>query len=405
MLTGGNPTMPKLSHEAVTRTKPPAKGSVLIFDGGPDRIRGFAIRIFANGVRSFVLVYRINGRQRRITIGQHPTWSVQAARLRAKELRQQVDSGRDPAEEKLEARDAPTVQDLIGRYVRDALPARKLNPKHTRAAHRMLELIAAGLGERRRVVDIHFGDLEALHHRATEAHGPVAANRLLGQASVLFALSLKPMAGETRPWRDAVMGNPCRGIKRNPEQGRERFFSTAELAAISDALAEYTGPAADCVRLLAFTGARPAEAMKARWEEFDEPGHWNKPSSHTKQRKNHRVPLNAAALELIDRLRKQRGKSELVFGLSDISRCWEFVRDRAGLGKTARLYDLRHSFASLGAGGGLSLLIVGKLLGHSQARTTQRYAHLASDVLKEATDRIGAVITGNGNVTPLKRRS
>ena len=61
----------------------------------------------------------------------------------------------------------------------------------------------------------------------------------------------------------------------------------------------------------------------------------------------------------------------------------------------ARLYDLRHSFASIGAAGGLSLLVIGKLLGHSRAPTTARYAHLADDPLREATEKIGKVITGN----------
>ncbi len=343
--------MPKLTHERILKTQPPEKGSRLIFDAGPDRVRGFGCRIFANGVRSY-----------RTTIGQHPTWSVQAARLRAKELRQQVDAGRDPAKEKREARDAPTVADLISRYVADVLPARHLNPKRRRAVDRVLATIAAGLGERRRVVDVHFGDVEQLHRRTTAAHGPVAANRLISFCNVLFALALKPMADEVKPWRDAVLGNPCRGVKRNAEHSRERFFSAAELAAISDALNEWV----------------------------------------------HKLPLSPSALELVGRLRQRRGAADFVFGLSDISRCWEMTRDRAGLGKSARLYDLRHSFASVGAGGGLSLQIIGRLLGHTQARTTQRYSHLADDPLREAADRIGAVYdaatNGNGsNVTPISR--
>src|SRR6185369_9948555 len=104
-------------------------------------------------------------------------------------------------------------------------------------------------------------------------------------------------------------GNPCKGVARNPEEGRERFFSPKELAAISDALAEYPGVAADCVRLIMLTGCRPGEAMQARWSEFDaEPGFWVKPSAHTKQRKTHRVPLSPGALELVDRMRKARAK-------------------------------------------------------------------------------------------------
>jgi integrase len=140
--------------------------------------------------------------------------------------------------------------------------------------------------------------------------------------------------------------------------------------------------------------------MKAEWTEFDkEPGYWIKPTAHTKQRKVHKLPLNPAAIELIERLRKKR-KGRWVFPgnepgthLTVLSRVWEHVRRETGLGEDARLYDLRHTFASVGAGGGLSLPIIGRLLGHTQPRTTQRYAHLADDPLREAADKIGRVIS------------
>jgi integrase len=93
--------------------------------------------------------------------------------------------------------------------------------------------------------------------------------------------------------------------------------------------------------------------------------------------------------------------------LTVLSRVWTFVRKETGLGKDARLYDLRHTFASVGAGGGLSLPIIGRLLGHTQARTTQRYAHLADDPLREAAEKITAVITGKGKgaaIVPLRDR-
>jgi len=251
-----------------------------------------------------------------------------------------------------------------------------------------------------------------MHRRITGSGRPVRANRILGICSKMFSLALVPRAGETLPWRNASLGNPCKGIERNHEEAKERFFSQAELTAISDALARYRGGAADCVRLIMLTGCRPVEAMKASWEEFDkEPGYWIKPSAHVKQRKTHKLPLNPAAIELIDRLRRKR-KGKWVFPgykpgepLALLWRVWDFVRRETGLGKDARLYDLRHTFASVGAGGGLSLPIIGRLLGHTQSRTTQRYAHLADDPLREAADKIGRVITGKGKgaaVVPLR---
>jgi integrase len=284
----------------------------------------------------------------------------------------------------------------------------------------------------------------------------------------MFSLTLKPMEGEQAPWRDHAQGNPCKGVGRNPEEGHERFFSEAELAALGDALVAYgPTPAANCIRFIMLTGCRPGEAMAATWEQFEiEPGFWVKPSSHTKQRKIHKTPLGPAAIELLDRIRGDReatprsSRSNFVFPgqlagrpLTQLQTTWEEVSGTAtvslwadsrdpkiaalvadlekGLGRRpalaecqaiagqrgvklppglsdARLYDLRHTFASIGAGGGLSLQIIGRLLGHTQARTTMKYAHLADDPLREAAAKIATQIAGAGtsksNVVSLSKR-
>lgn len=292
-------------------------------------------------------------------------------------MRTLIDQGHDPAGQKRERREAPTVQDLIDRYIADHLKKKSAEPARVADEKRMLAEIGRRLGKHTKVVDVHGGDIGEMHRKISESIGRgdkprlVRANRILAVASKMFSLALVPRAGETLPWRNAVLGNPCKGIERNPEEGRERFFSRSELGAISDALAEYQGVAADCVRLIMLTGCRPAEAMKATWEEFNnEPGYWIKPSAHTKQRKPHRLPLNPPAIELIDRLRKKRKGNNWVFPgdkpgehLAALWHIWHFVRKKTGLGKDARLYDLRHTFASVGAGGGLGLPIIGRLLG------------------------------------------
>jgi integrase len=293
------------------------------------------------------------------------------------------------------------------------LPKKTAVEKRVRDEKVMLAEIGAKLGKHTKVRDIHGGDIADMHRRITESGRPIRANRILAIASKMFSLALVPKAGETLPWRDAAQGNPCKGIGHNHEEARERFFSSVELVAISDALAKYNGPAADCVRLIMLTGCRPSEAATAQWEEFDrEPGFWIKPSAHVKQRKVHKLPISPAAIELIERRRKTR-KGKWVFPgdkpgapLRVLWHVWDFVRKEAGLDKAARLYDLRHTFASVGAGGGLSLPIIGRLLGHTQPRTTQRYAHLADDPLREAAEKITTVITGAGKpgakVVPIK---
>jgi integrase len=392
-----------LSAAFVRDVKAPAKGAVTYWDNDP-KVSGFGLRAYAGGAKSFFLNYRIDGRERRYTIGQYPRWSVSAARERAKELRTLVDRGHDPAGAKRERREAPTIQDLIERYIADHLPTkaeRRHNDDKT-----ILGQIAEHLGKHTKVVDVHGGDVAEMHRKISESIGrkglrKVHANRVLAVCSKLFSLSLVPLPGENTPWRNAVLGNPCKGIKRNHEEGRERFFGQGELAAITDALAQYPGVAADCVRLIMLTGCRPSEAMAAEWSEFDkEPGYWIKPSAHTKQRKTHKLPLSPPAIELIAQLRKKREKGRWVFPgdkpgehLATMWHVWHFVRDKTGLGMDARLYDLRHTFASVGAGGGLSLPIIGRLLGHTQQRTTQRYAHLADDPVREAAEKIAKVIT------------
>jgi integrase len=399
----------KLNNKFVAGLPPGA----MWWDDDP-KAMGFGVRSYPGGGKSFFVDYRIDGRQRRITIGPFPRWSTDVARERAKELRRLIDRGHDPAGGKRERREAPTVQDLIDRYIADHMPKRSFDKVRAADERRMLGEIGKHLGRHTKVVDVHGGDIAEMHRKIGESIGrggkprKVRANRILTVCSKMFALSLVPRAGETLPWRNAILGNPAKGVERNPEEARERFFSQAELSAISDALNEYNGIAADCVRLIMLTGARPSEAMKARWSEFDaEPGFWIKPSAHTKQRRTHKLPLSPAAIELVERLLKGR-RGEWVFPgdkqgerLAALWHVWHFVRKRAALGQGSRLYDLRHTFASVGAGGGLSLPIIGRLLGHTQSRTTERYAHLSDDPLREAAKKITTIITESGKPSGL----
>jgi integrase len=394
----------KLTSKIVKSVDPPGT----LWD---TEVKGFGVRASRGGAKSFFIDYRIEGREGRYTIGRFPTWSPEAARDEAKALRQQIDRGEDPARGKRERREAATVQELIDRYIDEHLPTKAARPDRINDEKKMLAEIGERLGKDSKVADIHDGDIEAMHRKITETGRPVRANRILAVASKMFSLSLRSKAGENRPWRNQAQGNPCKGIKRNPETAREHFFSPAELARISDALAAYDGStegntykgsAADCIRLIMLCGCRPAEAQLATWDQFDaEPGFWKKPAATTKQRKEHKLAIGAAVIELIERRRRHRKPADrYVFPgqksgepLKQLWHCWRFVQTHAGIGR-ARIYDLRHSFASVGAAGGVSLLVVGKLLGHSTARSTQRYAHLADDPMREAAEKITKVITG-----------
>jgi integrase len=450
----------KLSEAVVKNTKAPKTGAVTIWD---NEIKGFGVRIFApssrrpNGARSFFLNYRVDGIERRFTIGAFPEFTVKAAREKAKELRNEIAVGADPAHNKRVRREAAAMQDLMERYLREVLPRKAAaGTFRERDEIKMVNLVADLIGRARKVDEIHLGDMEQLHRVVSKESGPVRANRVLSIASKMFATALTPPAGEIKPWRDAIRGNPCKGVVRNPETEAERFFSEAEIEALLMAFddlealprGEVDG-GLDCLRLVMLTGCRPCEALRSRCEEFTkEPGRWVKPSAHTKQRKVHRVPLGAPARELVARLlAKRKPGQEFMFPgaepgkhLQQVTRPWRSARARASvylwandprcakliddlknaLGglptcneamshakkigvdlpealRKARAYDLRHSFASLAASGGESLPIIGALLGHTQPRTTARYAHLADRPLTAAVEKVGALISGGRN--------
>jgi hypothetical protein len=194
------------------------------------KVTGFGVRGYASGAKSFFLNYRLDGRERRHTIGDYPPWSVEAARERAKELRKKIDKGEDPTGEKRERREAPTVQDLIDRYIEEHLPTKRAGEQRIEDEKKMLAEIGEQLGKPTKIADIHGGDIREMHRKISESIGRlgprlVRANRILAVCSKMFSLSLVPRAGENRPWRNAVDGNPCKGIKRNHEEGRERFYS------------------------------------------------------------------------------------------------------------------------------------------------------------------------------------
>jgi integrase len=174
---------------------------------------------------------------------------------------------------------------------------------------------------------------------------------------------------------------------------------------------------ADIVRMLMLTGARRGEVLGARWADFDlEQGIWTKPAALTKQNAQHQVPLNPPVRALLSDLdRKKKPDAVFVFpsNRGESGHREEIKKDWAQLCKTAnlsgaRIHDVRHTFASALASSGMTLPIIGALLGHTQPSTTQRYAHLFDGALRQATERAANVITGkrtgkhSGKVLPFK---
>jgi integrase len=187
-----------------------------------------------------------------------------------------------------------------------------------------------------------------------------------------------------------------------------------ELTRLSEALAGLRDQnAANAVRLLLLTGARQGELLAAKWSDIDlKAGVWAKPAATTKQAALHRVPLSAAAVQLLSEMRTQADDdAEWIFPARGgghrphVNEAWIKARKAAKL-DGVRLHDLRHTYASVLASAGLSLPVIGALLGHSTPTTTHRYAHLFDDPLRAATERASAIITGKApaEIVPLDKR-
>jgi integrase len=366
----------------------PASGNKVHYDGA---VPGFGVRVTAAGAKSFVLNYRTKaGRERRYTIGSLGDWTISAARQKAKELRRVIDEGGDPLAELQDQREAPTVAALATRAMKEHF-SRKA-PDYAADVQRMITKYILPSLQHLKVADVSFGDTSKLHHKVTEAAGQYRANRTLAALSKMMSLSVK--------WC-MRSDNPCAHVEKNREEKRERFLTADELSRLMKVLVEFEDrPAANAVMLLLLTGARRGEVLGARWEQFDlVTGVWTKPASSTKQRKLHRVPLSPQVLELLRTMERGRAGHQLFpgrgGGKSDLQRRWDEIRRRAGL-ENFHLHDLRHSYASILASRGLSLSIIGGLLGHSDVKTTSRYAHLLDDTLRAATATAGAVIASNG---------
>ena len=381
-----------------------------------DTAGGFGVRVRASGAKSYVVVYRAGAGRgapvRRFTIAAVGKISPDHARTRAKALLGAVAQGHDPANAKTAERSTPTVAELADRFMTDhVLPKRKTSTavlyrgildRHVRPA---VGTTKADKLSRQQVGKLH----------SSLAQAPFQANRMLAVVGSMYAY------GE----RAGIIPegiNPARKIEKFKESRRERFLTVDELERLGKVIreAETVGIpwstddskpttkhlpkperrftkinefAAAALRLLLFTGCRLREILNLRWENVDmERGLLFLPDSKTGRKS---VILNGPAIAVLNQLR--RVGPYVIPGDNpdkprpDLHRPWHAVIKRAKL-SGVRLHDLRHTYASYGAGGGLGLPIIGRLLGHTQAATTARYAHLDTDPLRRASEAIAGTI-------------
>jgi integrase len=380
-----------LTKAVIEAAQPPAKDPKFQKFLRDRAVRGFGLRITADGTKTFIWEGRVRGRVRRITIGRYPDLSVLAARNRAQEIRTAIAQGRDSADERIAERHQQTFGDLIDAYL-DRYA--KLHRRSWPTDERRLRVHCARWSSRR-LCDIKRSDVEKLHHQVAENSGPVEANRTVELLRAMFS--------KAALWELMSGPNPALGFDRSPEQARERFLSPQELTRVNEALlAEPDWRWRNYFPLLLLLGARKSELLRARWEHVDlEQRLWLIPTSKTDLSRF--VPLPAPAVQIIERL-SSRGQSDWLFPVRVASSsghtenagvAWRRIRERAGV-PDVRVHDLRRTLGSWLAGAGYSLPIIGKALGHSTAAATQIYARLALDPVREALERNAALMTLGG---------
>jgi integrase len=364
----------RLTQRRIDAAKTPPAGQILIRDG---ELRGFALRVTATGCKTFVWDGRISRVMRRITLGRYPEFTLEEARTKALEIRHQIALGNDPAKERLEKRREPTVKELCDLYIE----------RHARPHKR-------SWAEDHRKIRLHFSTFATLkisaltteaivrwHQRIGKERGQYMANRCLTLLATILNFA--------KTW-GYLTNNLTKGVKRFREEKRERFLDAVEIDRLFAALADEPSPFWRAYfRLALLLGTRKNELLTARWDDINlTEAIWTIPN--TKAGRSHTLPLPRAAVAILAEL-PSRNRTDWVFPsdkkpgqrLSRADDAWNRIRERAGI-THARIHDLRRTLGSWLAAQGHSLTMIGKTLNHTNLATTQVYARLTLEPVREA---------------------
>lgn len=202
--------------------------------------------------------------------------------------------------------------------------------------------------------------------------------------------------------------NPAQGIKQyNVDNRVENFLNEEQVDRLVAVLSAGEPPMVCKVALfLLSTGARLSEALQATWSQIDRGSKvWRVPAANSKSKRMKSIPLNDSAMEILDQLQTEGIYEHLFINLqtytplTSINRVWSRLRVKAGL-PTLRLHDLRHQYASFLINNGRTLYEVQKILGHSNPKVTERYAHLAMATLHDAASSASIAIKGATKPSP-----
>jgi integrase len=375
--------MAKITKRSVDAATPGDK-EYFIWD---DELPGFGLRVYPSGRKMYLAQFRAGGRIRRFNIGLQGPFTPDDARTQAMKHLAAVRLGNDPAAERDRRKAAPTMKEFGQRFL-DEHVAVHCKPTTQAEYKRSVELFINPKIGSYRIIDVTRADIVDLHQSMKDT--PYQANRTLGVLSTMFT--------NAALWEVRTDGvNPCWKVKRYKEVKRERYLTADELARLGKVLRESNSEreAVNCIQLLLLTGCRLSEIQKLKWEYVDlKAGLLRLPDSKTGAKL---VSLGTAAVQAFKGIQKVDKNPYVITGqiegqhLTDMQRPWRRLRKRADLGDL-RIHDLRHSFASDALALGEDLTMIGKLLGHTQIQTTARYAHLQTDPVRAAADKVSEAI-------------
>ena len=356
-----------------------------------EELSGFGLKVTPTGHKVYLVQYRLGGRKgrtRRATIGKHGVVSPDQARSKAQMLLRQVAHGEDPNETKDNRRSEQFMGELLDKFLINHSDS-KLKIRSSHEYRRLTDTLVTKSLRRKPITEVMRADIQLLHNNLKDT--PYQANRLLAVLSKFFNWC------EKFGYR-LDHSNPTFHVDKFREEKRKRYLSEVELVRLGEALTaqdeqEGSNPfTMAAIRLLVLTGARLNEILTLRWDWVDFDAQCLRlPDSKTGAKT---VYLNPPAMKVLADTPRLENNPFVICGgksgahLINLQKPWRRIRRQAEL-DDVRLHDLRHSFASIAVASGMSLPLIGALLGHSQPQTTARYAHLSDDPLKKAVKTVG----------------
>jgi integrase len=364
----------------------PEVGKVDFFDA---TLKGFMLEVRASGGKTYYQRYTDErGRERQYKIGPADVLTLRQAKRKALQIKAEAILGGDPQEARQLRRSIPTLRNFVNEQYLPFVKGYKRSWKTDETVLRVHILPELGRYFLDEVRPEFILAVTNKMHGEEYASGSVA--RVIVILRYIFNLATK--------WKVVPLGtNPASGIPVPPDVQRNRYLSKEEAARLLTSIrADENQIAAKAIMLLFLTGARRNEVTQAEWSYID----WQRCTLFVPKSKNgqpRHIQLNSTAIELLKSVPSTNG-NPYIFPAPTTGRPmphvffpWDRIRKRAGL-QDFRLHDLRHSFASFLVNDGERLNVVQKLLGHTNPRTTQRYAHLSPDRLGQAAETVASIL-------------